>query len=67
MLFEQIEASVSFDVFYKVMEARNLQIQQQVKLLSTTTKSISPQLTDNLVTMVIFFAGFGNDTYYDWR
>ncbi len=30
MLFEQIEASVSFDVFYKVMEARNLQIQQQV-------------------------------------
>ena len=35
MMFEQIEASVSFDVFYKVMEARNLQIQQQVRSLST--------------------------------
>ena len=41
MMFEQIEASVSFDVFYKVMEARNLQIQQQVRSLSTTKFDIT--------------------------
>ncbi len=36
LLFEQLEASVSFDVFYNVMQARNLAIQQQVLAMILT-------------------------------